>query len=141
MEQQTLRATMTKQRVIILAMLVALALIGWALLCRIDRGVAADIQRLADRVAEKNEGALKQEGQVLAKKYSALRQLMHLFKERTAIGGGLGVGKEAIVIQPDGIEKKIKSLAKTAPSPSELEQQSDALLRMSQVTIAVAEVA
>jgi hypothetical protein len=132
---------MTKRRVTILAILVALALIGWAWLQVIDRGAAADLGRLADRVADKNAEALKREAQALAKKYDSLRPLMHLFKKRTAKDGGLGFGKEAGVFQPDSIEEKIKSLAKTAPSSSELEQQSDALVRMTQVTIAVAEVA
>jgi hypothetical protein len=132
---------MTNRRVILLAILVVLALGGWAWLYVPDRGPAADIQRLADRVADKNEGAFKREAQAVAKKYTNLRPLMPLFKKRTDKGGGLGVGKQAGVIQPDGIDEKIKSLAKTAPSLSELEQQSDALVRMTQVTIAVAEVA
>jgi hypothetical protein len=66
---------------------------------------------------------------------------MNLFKKRAAKGGGLGVGKKAGLIEPDGIEAKLKVLAKTAPGTAELEEHGDALLRMTQVTIAVAEVA
>ena len=131
---------MTKRRVVILATLVVLALSGWAAWSAIDRGEAADIQRLADRVAKQNDTALKEEGEALAKKYKNLGPFMSLFKART-VKGGLGVGKKAGAIQPDGIEAKIKALAKTAPSTAELEAQSDALLRMTEVTIAVAEVA
>jgi hypothetical protein len=132
---------MTKRRVVILATLLVLALSGWAVWSAKDRGEATDIQRLADRVAGKNDVALKEEGEALAKKYKNLARLMNLFKERTSTGGGLGVGKESGATQPDSIEAKIKVLAKTAPSTAELEEQSDALIRMTQVTIAVAEVA
>jgi hypothetical protein len=131
---------MTKRRVVILATLIVLALSGWAVWFAMDRGEAADIRRLADRVAKKNDAALKAEGEALAKKYQNLGQLMSLFKKRTPQEGGLGVGKEAGAIHPDGIEAKIKALAQKAPSTAELEEQSDALLRMTQVTIAVAEV-
>jgi hypothetical protein len=106
-----------------------------------DRGVAADIQSLADLVSKKNNAALKEEGEALAKKYKNLSQVMNVFKERTPKGGGLGVGKKPGAIQPDGIEAKIRVLAKTVPSTAELEEQSEALIRMTQVTIAVAEVA
>jgi hypothetical protein len=126
---------------VILATLAVLAISGWAVWSAMDRGVAADIQMLADRVAKKNDAALKEEGEALAKKYKNLGQVMNLFKARTSKGGGLGVGKESGAIQPDGIEAKIKVLAKTAPSTAELEEQSEALIRMTQVTIAVAEVA
>jgi Cytochrome C' len=132
---------MTKRRVVILATLLVLALSAWAAWSALHRGEAADIQALADRVAKKNDRALKEEGEALAKKYKSLGQFMNLFKERTPKGGGLGVGKESGAIQPDGIEAKIKVLARRTPSTSELEEQSDALIRMTQVTIAVAEVA
>jgi hypothetical protein len=132
--------TMTKRRVVILATLVVLALSGYAVWFAIGRGEAADIQKLADQVARKNDAALKEEGEALAKKYKNLGQLMNLFKERTPRGGGLGVGKLPGAIQPDGIEAKIRVLVKTVLSAAELEVQSGALIRMTQVTIAVAEV-
>jgi hypothetical protein len=130
---------MRKRRVVILATLVVLALSAWAVRSAIDRGEAADIRRLADLVATKDDVALKEEGETLAKKYKDLGPFMKLFKERTA-KGGLGVGKKAGAIQPDGIEAKIKALAKKVPSTAELEEQSDALIRMTEVTIAIAEV-
>src|SRR5262249_28028209 len=87
--------TMTKRRLVILATLIVLALSAWAAWSALHRGEAADIQRLADRVTKKNDRALKEEGEALAKKYKNLGQLMNLFKKRTPQGGGLGVGKES----------------------------------------------
>jgi hypothetical protein len=130
---------MRKRRVVILATLVVLALSAWAVRSAIDRGEAADIQRLADLVAKKKDAALKEEGEAVAKRYKDLGPFMKLFKERAA-KGGLGVGKKAGAIQPDGIEAKIKALARKVPSTAELEEQSDALVRMTEVTVAVAEV-
>jgi hypothetical protein len=103
-------------------------------------GGAADIQRLANLVANRDDAALQREAEAVAKKYKERRPLMHLFTKRAEKGGGLGVGKQIGAIVPDGIEAKIQSLAKKSPSTAELEELGDDLVRMTQVTAAVAEV-
>jgi hypothetical protein len=103
-------------------------------------GAARDINRLADLLARKDDSAVKEEAKEVAKKYTYNRPLMSVFKPRTGKGGGLGVGRKIGAIQPDGIDAKIKALAKTTPAAAELEEQGDALVRMAEVTAAVAEV-
>jgi hypothetical protein len=118
---------------------VALASVAWAL-WPADKGAARDINRLADKIARKDDAVLKEEARRVARKYKYNRPLMTLFRPRTGQGGGLGVGRKPGAVQPDGIEAKIKALARTAPGPAELEEQGDALVRMAEVTAAVAEV-
>ncbi len=105
-----------------------------------DQGAASDVNRMADALARKDYAALKEDAERVAKKYAYNRPLMKVFRPRTAKGGGLGVGTKPGAIQPDGIEDKIKALARTVPSAAELEEQGDALVRMAEVTAAVAEV-
>jgi hypothetical protein len=76
----------------------------------------------------------------VAGKYRTAGAVMGLNRKRGKKNGGLGVGRKPGAVQPDGIEAKIAALAKTAPSTAELEEQGDALVRMAQVTAAVAEV-
>jgi hypothetical protein len=130
---------MTKRRALALAAVViaVAAVLAW---WRADRGEAGDIRRLADLVARREDAALKKEAEAVARKYKDLRPLMRLFKERTAQGGGLGVGKKPGSVQPDGIERKIRALAAAAPGAAELDEQGDALVRMAQLTAAVAAV-
>jgi hypothetical protein len=131
---------MTKRQALILTALVALALCAWALWSAASKGEAAEIQKLADLVAEQDDAAVKTKGEALAKKYKELGPFMNLFKKRGTDSGGLGVGRRAGVIQPDGIEAKIKALAKNAPSTAELDEQGDDLIRMTQMIIAIGEV-
>jgi hypothetical protein len=130
---------MTKRRALVLAVVVIAALAVWAWWSA-DRGEAGDIQRLANLVARQEDATLKQEAEAVARKYKDLRPLMRLFKERTREGGGLGVAEKPGSVQPDGIEKKIRALAAAAPSEAELDEQRDALVRMAQVTAAIAAV-
>jgi hypothetical protein len=104
-----------------------------------DKGVAADIQKLADLAAKPDDPAFKEQAVAIAKRYSDRRPLMKVFTERTR-QGGLGVGKKVGAIQPDGIEAMVQALVKKARSAAELGEEGDALVRMTQVMIAVAEV-
>jgi hypothetical protein len=132
--------TVTRRRLALgLAAVVVVASVAWALWPG-DKGAARDINRLADKVARKDEAALKEEARRVAQKYKYNRPLMTLFRPRAGKGGGLGVGRKAVAVQPDGIEAKIKALARAAPAAAELEEQGDALVRMAEVTAAVAEV-
>jgi hypothetical protein len=130
---------MRKRRALVVAAVVITAVVVWAWWPG-DRGEAGAIQRLADLVARQDDAALKHEAEAVARRYKNLRPLMRLFKERTKEGGGLGVGKKPGSIQPDGIERKIRALAAAAPTGGELDEQRDALVRMAQVTAAVAAV-
>jgi hypothetical protein len=133
---------MSKRRSWILFAVGAVAVGTWGLwFARGNKGAAADIQRLADLAGRNDDAAFKKEAEALARKYQKLGVVMRLFKERTEKDGGLGVGKNKGAIEPDGIEAKAKSLAKQAPTATELEQQEEDLVRMTQVTAAIAEVA
>jgi hypothetical protein len=129
---------MTKRGAFALTTIAVLTLSAWLLWSTIHRGEAADIQHLADLVAKKEDGALKKEAEKIAKRNNDLGTLMKLFKARTKEGGGLGVGKKAGVIQPDGIEAKIKELAKKGASAAELDEQGGDLIRLAYVTAAIA---
>jgi len=131
---------MTKRRALIVAAVVILILGVWALWSAAHRSEAAEVQNLADLAARKDDVALKKEAEGVARKYKDLGPFMKLFRPRTKEAGGLGVGSRAGAIQPDGIEAKIKELAKKAPSTAELEEQGGDLERMCWVTAAVAEV-
>jgi hypothetical protein len=131
---------MTKRRALVLAGAAALCLAAWAWWSSARRGEAAEVQRLADLVAKKDDAALKKGAERVARKYKDLGPFMKVFRPRTAKGGGLGVGPKAGAIQPEGIEARIKELARRAPGPEEMEQQSRDLQRLCWVTAAVAEV-
>jgi hypothetical protein len=130
---------MKKRRALVLTMLLILALAGWFSWSG-GSGEAGDIRNLADLVASKQDAAVKTRAEELARKYKDLGPLMSLFKERTAKGGGLGVAKKAGSIQPDGIEKKIRSLAQGGASEAELQEHDEDLVRMAQITAAIAAV-
>jgi hypothetical protein len=129
---------MTKRRALILAVIVVLALGVWLLWSLGNKGEAAAVLNLADRIASKDDATAKKEAEDVARKYKDLGPFMKLFKSRQ--GGGLGVGKKPGAIRPDGIEAKLKDLAKKEPSTAELEEQGDDLVRLCWVTAAIAEV-
>jgi hypothetical protein len=126
---------MQKRLVLALVAAAVLALTAWALWP--GGGPAADVQRLADRVARGVDTALEEEAKRVADKYPTSGPLMSLLRKRDE-KGGLGIGRNAGAVQPDGIEAKIAALAKTAPTPAELAEEGEALVRMAHVTAAVA---
>jgi hypothetical protein len=134
MEGQTVKRRLALALIAVLAV----SLIAWALWP--DRGPGDDISGLADRVARGEGAALKEEAKAVALKYPTARPVMSVFKLRGGKGGGLGIGRKSGAIQPDGIDAKIASLARTALTPAELDEQGEALIRMSEVIVAVAEV-
>jgi hypothetical protein len=128
-----------KRLALVLVTVLAVALVAWALWSG-SSGPTDDVTRLAKRVARGDDAALKAEAKTVAGKYPTIRPVMSVFKPRGEKGAGLGVGGKAGIIQPDGIEAKIAALAKTALTPAELDEQSEALVGMSEVIVAVAEV-
>lgn len=132
---------MTKRRVgaVIAALAVVFSAWGsWWLLT--DKGIAADIQELADRASKPDDPAFQEKAAAIAKNYPDRRPLMKLFTERTRQGGGLAVGKKVGAIQPDGIDAMLQVLVKKPLSGEALDEQGEALVRMTQIMIAVAEV-
>jgi hypothetical protein len=124
-----------------LALLAVLALVlaAWALWPG-GRDPGPDVNRLADHVARGEEATVKEEARRVAERYQTIRPVMSLFKERNEKGGGIGVGKELGAVRPDGIEAKITALALAPLTDAELDEQREALIRMSAVVGAVAEV-
>jgi hypothetical protein len=118
-----------------------LAVGGWVLVS--GDGSAAQDAALKDGVL-KIAGAVKagdgagadKQAAALAKKVEDLGDLMDLFKPRDK--GGIGVGSKAGVVVPDGIEKKLISMERDAPSGSTLKKEAEALEEMGYVIAAMA---
>ena len=109
---------MTRRRLALgLVAVVVLASVVWALWPG-DQGAARDINRLADKIAKKDDVALKEEAKRVAKKYLYNQPLMSLFQPRTGKGGGLGVGRKVGAVQPDGIVTQGPEMAQVAPRPA-----------------------
>jgi len=138
---------MTKKYALALGIgLAVVAGVGVLSVRAIDEAPAAsDVKKLADQVGQKDWAELSKEGQTVAKKYmppekGELLDVMTVFKKRQKDGkGGLGVGKEAGVIVPDGIEAKILNLSKRV-TPGDLDKAAD-LKRMAEISAAVAGIA
>jgi hypothetical protein len=131
---------MTKRRAWVWIALVAVLFSAGVLwITAAKRGAAADIQELASLMAKRDDTGFKQAAAAIAKKYTDRRPLMKLLKKSGKQASGLRIGLDLGVIEPEGIEGKIRSLAKHAPSAMELEQQGNDLIRMCQYTSAVAE--
>ncbi|MBV9124928.1 MAG: cytochrome c [Planctomycetes bacterium] len=96
------------------------------------------IAKMADAL-ERGNPAAAQAG-VASLKDAEPDDIMPVFDLRTAKGGGLGLGPTRGAIQPDGIEKMIQQLAKTAPTSDQLARESKDLLRAAYVSQAVAQV-
>jgi cytochrome c556 len=55
--------------------------------------------------------------------------------------GGLGVGAKAGVIRPDGVEAKMISMSKKPMPAKQLEKESEDLIKLAEVSKAIAEIA
>lgn len=102
-----------------------------------DDAVKGGVQKLADALEKGDADAAKKQATDLAKE--DLHDFMHLFKLRSK--QGFGVGAKADVIQPDGIEDKLKALSKDGIKADQLEKESADLVKMAYVTAALASVA
>jgi cytochrome c556 len=103
-----------------------------------EKEVRDAILKLADLVEKKDPAGVKKEGEAVAKKHE-LDEVMYLFKHRTK--KGLGVGAKPGAIMPDGIEDKLRDLARRALPQDRLDKEAADLARMGSVTAAIAEVA
>jgi hypothetical protein len=106
------------------------------------------VGHIADFIAKGNMAAAKKEAARLAKSLDDPGDVMRLLSYRikktedgkTLEGTGFGLGPKPGAIQPDGIEDKVKALARTPLSPAALAKQSEALERAAYVAAAVSEV-
>jgi hypothetical protein len=99
---------------------------------------AADILQLCDDLKTKTDDEVRIRARALAARHE-LEYVMRPFKLRTR--GGFGLGPFPDAITPDGIELKLRSLARKPPTAAELKGQRAALLRMPEVVEAVMTVA
>lgn len=92
--------------------------------------------KLAD-VLKKKPTAARKQAAALARN-AELEHFHHAFKLRAR--GGIGVGPKPGAIKPDGIEAKIIALRKRVLTAAQLKKEQAALVRMGEITRAVAEV-
>jgi hypothetical protein len=106
-----------------------------------EAGKAMDaLKKLIDAV-ETNKDA--KEVSKLANDLNKKTDLKHImwaaYKPREK--GGLGVGAKAGVIRPDGVEAKLISMSKKPMPAKQLEKESEDLIKMAEVSKAIAEIA
>ncbi len=133
-------ATMIKTRLMILG--AALVLAGGLALAADDEKPADVINKQADKVGKSDWETASKAGADIAKKHELL-DVMNLLKLRNPAAKvqGMGVGKVPGAIKPDGIEAKIISLTKVPMIKATLEKQQADLIRMAEITAAIASVA
>src|SRR5947209_7442512 len=106
-----------------------------------DNDLRQDILKLADAIELEDGPAANQQATDIARKLDNIHGPMHLLTFRLGTRGGLGVGPSPGEIKPDGIEVKIRSLAKDPPLPSEqLNVEAKHLARMAYIAAAIGEV-
>jgi hypothetical protein len=103
----------------------------------LQKGASADVLKLAAAIKAGDKDAVKTQATALAK--LDMDEVMDVFKPRSK--GGIGVGKDKGKIIPDGIELKLQTMGRDAPSAAVLTKEGDALEEMAYVIAAVAEVA
>lgn len=95
------------------------------------------VLKLADSVKQGKKADIDKGVAELAK--MDLEPIMHQFKIRRR--GGIGFGEKPLRTSfKDGIEAKIRDLSRTALSARDLKKEKDDLIRMAQITIAIAKV-
>jgi hypothetical protein len=120
----------------------AAGFLGWFLMEAGRTGAADDydprdpVLKLAGAMEKKDKDA-KEQAKGIAKKVE-MESLMHLFQLRTK--KGLGVGLKAGAVMPDGIEKKIETLADKPLAAKALDSESEGLTQMGYAMAAIAEV-
>ncbi len=131
---------MIKTRLMILG--AALVLAGGLALAADDEKPADVINKQADKVGKSDWETASKAGADIAKKHELL-DVMNLLKLRNPAAKvqGMGVGKVPGAIKPDGIEAKIISLTKVPMIKATLEKQQADLIRMAEITAAIASVA
>lgn len=127
------------------ATIVGTALLGMALgtylLSQAQAGEGKEINdavaKIAAAIKKGDAAAAKADAEKLAKKIEAIEDVMNALKPRKK--GGIGVGKPGDVV-PDGIELKLITLGRDAPSPAVLAKEAAHLEEMAYVLAAVADV-
>jgi hypothetical protein len=121
---------------------------GWLLvggrgLAQQDKGPKAVIQKIADALESGDKAAATAQAKALAKDVEDFEDVMGLFqlRKKDKKVGGIGIGKEAGIIMPDGIEKQVMALSQTGITAGDLDKHAKAFQRMGYVTAAVMEVA
>jgi hypothetical protein len=107
-----------------------------------DKTIKAELAKIAKALEKGNKEEAAKLAQALVKKLDpdeGLHDVMHNFKPRSK--KGWGVGSKPGVAVPDGIELKLLSLGRDAPSNATLKREREALEEMSYVVAAIGEVA
>ena len=99
---------------------------------------AEAIIKIAEAIWNGKGDDAKKQAEALAKRAAGLNDIMDRFKPRKK--NGIGVGKIAGFIRPDGIEQMLIALGRDAPTAAALPVQSPALEEMSYIIAAAAEV-
>jgi hypothetical protein len=102
-----------------------------------NKEVTDAVLKIAASIKKGDSAGAKTQAAALAKKIEALEEVMDALKPRKK--GGVGVGKVGQVT-PDGIELKLITLGRDAPTPAVLGKEAEALEEMAYVIAAVAEV-
>jgi hypothetical protein len=106
-----------------------------------DKEVVGTINKQADAVGKMDWKALSGQGDALAKKHE-LTDIMNIMKPRNSPGKvkGVGIGPKPGAITPDGIDAKIIKMSNLLLPPATLDMEQKDLIRMAQITAAIASV-
>lgn len=97
-----------------------------------------EIAKAGDLLKKGDKAGATKMAQATAKNLEEFYECMELFKPRKK--GGIGVGDKAGAIIPDGIELKLITLGRDAPSASALAKEAEALEDMAYHTAVLAEI-
>ncbi len=103
------------------------------------KGIKEGVLKIADAIKKGDSAGADKMAMSLAKKLEGLDELMELFKKREK--GGIGVGlKAGVVTVGDGIEMKLVTMGRDAPSGATLKKEGEALEEMGYAIAAMAKV-
>src|SRR5262245_16768704 len=105
-----------------------------------DENLGQDIVKLADAIELEDWPAANQQATDIARRLDNIKRPMHLMQFRSGMRGALGVGENPGEIKPDGIEMKIRSLAKEPLSMEQFKAEAEPLARMAYIAAAIGEV-
>lgn len=120
-----------------LAAVAALALVAGQGQAGGDKAVFDAVDKIAASLKKGDKDGAAKGAQALAKKIDMLEEVMHMLTPRKK--GGKGVGKPGQVT-PDGIELKLISLGRDAPTAAALNKEAAAIEEMAYTIAALAEV-
>lgn len=103
-----------------------------------DADVKSAVQKIAAALDKNNTAEAKKVATETAKNVKDFEDVMHLFALRTK--KGLGVGPKPGAVTPDGIEKKVETLADKDLTAAQMAAEAEALAQMGNDMAAIAEI-